>query len=131
MCVKVCSDVESTRLVCVTPPLQLPAPLRYFIDDIYAVYTPKNVTNDAIGPDIIPPEVTSLLERGHVDDGRNNTMYVYVGLTFDGNSRFRNLTETLGRNGSMVIVPGPTLHKPKSSSEILQLSDLFPLAVSK
>ena len=105
---QVCDTAHnSSILICITPALELPTVIQSYMDSIDPEFNHTRSLEN--GWEYVPPEMTSLLDRGHVDDGRNNAMYIYVGVTFDRNSRNGNLTEKLGVNGSMVIVPGPTL----------------------
>lgn len=104
---QVCDEMNATRLVCILPKLQLPAQIKAYLENLYPDYN-----SSYTGQYYTPPSVQELINRRMVDDGMNNTMSVSVGLIFDGNTKFRNLTDRLGRtNGSIVLIPGPTLVK--------------------
>lgn len=101
---QVCSDVNDTRLVCVLPALLLPAKIKLYLDSLLPEYNQSQSHQD-----FIPGAVSSLMSRGYVDDGAGNKMSVYVGLLFDGNVKYRNLSSQLGHSGSIVLVPGPAI----------------------
>ena len=83
------------------PSINLPVPIKAYLDSFNLKYL--NLSDN------VPDQVQQILSNGFVDDGRSNTMFIYVGLLFDGNVKYRNLTNQLGRNGSTVLIPGPTI----------------------
>jgi hypothetical protein len=103
--VQVCDDVNTTRIVCILPALLLPLQIKSYLDSLVSANNGSQVSED-----LIPADVTSIIRRGYVDDGAGNTMFVYVGLLFDGNVKYRNLSSQLGQNGSAVLIPGPVIY---------------------
>jgi len=76
-------------MICVLPAPLIPAKISAYLD---------GVNNTA-----------QLVANGYVDDGNGSTMSVYVGLIFDGNVKYRNLTDQLGGTGTSVFISGPTI----------------------
>jgi len=100
-----CSETSATKIVCILPRIPLPAQITSYLNGL-----DHGFDNSTHGGDYIPQAVNVLVARRYVDDGDGNTMSVYVGLIFDGNVKYRNLTDRLGSaNGSIVLVPGPII----------------------